>query len=170
MKFSPFHFVYNNRTLVAANLYLKQMISTNSFMLTFIWSISYIFSGRPHVSVGHVAAWAQPPRAHPTARSAPSATTLTPPVCGNSRKWTPTTWRRGARAALPTSRTARCSARRTTGRKAISKGEIIVFGFVPSPASRKQEIDRQRARVYIPNSYGIYTPLIFLRSKADIIL
>ncbi len=36
MKFSPFHFVYNNRTLVAANLYLKQMISNNSFMLTFI--------------------------------------------------------------------------------------------------------------------------------------
>lgn len=44
MKFSPFHFVYNNRTLVAANLYLKQMISNNSFMLTFIWSISYIFA------------------------------------------------------------------------------------------------------------------------------
>ena len=165
MNFSPFHFVYNNRTLVAANLYLKQMISTNSFMLTFIWSISYIFSGRPHVSVGHVAAWAQQPRAHPTASSAPSATRLTPPVCGNSRKWTPTTWRRRSRAALPTSRTARCSARRTTGRKAISKGKIIVFGFVPSPASRKQEIDRQRARVYIPNSYGIYTLWYFCGVK-----
>ena len=121
-------------------------------------------TGRARVRRGHEARGLCPPkrrrrrqRACPTARSAPLATTLTPPACGNSRKWTPTTWRHEARAAPPTSRTARCSARRTTGRKAISKGEIIVFGFVPSPASRKQEIDRQRARVYIPNSYGIYT-------------
>ena len=120
--------------------------------------------GRARVRRGHEALGLCPPNEGGGGKgrvqqpvSAPSATTPTPPACGNSRKWTPTTWRRGARAALPTSRTARCSARRTTGRKATSKGEIIVFGFVPSPASRKQEIDRQRARVYIPNSYGIYT-------------
>jgi hypothetical protein len=61
------------------------------------------------------------PSANPTVRCAPSARTPTRAESTSSTRWTPTTCRRGARAATARPKTARCSARPTIGPKAIDR-------------------------------------------------
>ena len=56
----------------------------------------------------------------PIVRFVPSGMTLIVRVSGNWRRWTPTMWRLGQKAAQQTSPTARCSARHTIEQKEIS--------------------------------------------------
>ena len=52
-------------------------------------------------------------------------------ACGNLAKWMPTMCRRGAMAASPTKVTARCSAKRITGRRETAEGNGL-------PAARRR--------------------------------
>jgi len=64
-------------------------------------------------------------RACRIARSAPSAMRRTQRASTTSRRWTPITSPPGAREGRRTRRTAKCSARRTTGRKATADGNFV---------------------------------------------